>query len=217
MTKLSQFKLDIFKMNFIIHSRSKQKQNHCRFSFSPYDQVLLGVKQHHYCHYCPHQHHLPPPNTTSYPPSTIAAPLRTAYKPPSRKHARCITLNSTCFILDFVFVLAMIYVYMIKMMIMMQFLLSLVMLKIVSFELECNQRGWNQERLNLNFVIVVICGIKYDCKVLDVKFENQFKVIWMCTCSDHNLGFHDHACVKRIFESNMFIWLKLGGLWIWLC
>ena len=43
----------------------------------------------------------------------------------------------------------MICVYMVKMMIIMQFLLSLVMLEVVGFELECDHSSWNQESLNL--------------------------------------------------------------------
>jgi len=49
----------------------------------------------------------------------------------------------------------MVIFYMIKMMVNVQFSLSLVMLKIMGFELECDQGGWNQEHMNLGLFMLL--------------------------------------------------------------
>ena len=50
----------------------------------------------------------------------------------------------------------MIYVYMIKMMVTIQFLLSLVLLEVIANEFECDQMSWNHESINLSLLSLLL-------------------------------------------------------------
>jgi len=77
--------------------------------------------------------------TSTTPTTQPLPPLETFHKPSQTKHPRRYASTLPCCILSLYVFLVMVYVYMNNMMVIMQFLLSLVMLEDMGDEFECDQ------------------------------------------------------------------------------
>jgi len=82
---------------------------------------------------------------------------------------------------------------------------------------ECWAWTWSNDfesrkfKLELVCVIVVIFGVKSEYEVLDNLSKSTYgDLVVNLKCK--KLGFHDHAWVWWIFESNMLIWIKLDEI-----
>jgi len=92
----------------------------------------------------------------------------------------------------------MIIVYIIKVIVNMQFLLCLETFEILGFEFEHNQMSMNKKEIQLKhtYVIVVIFGVKNGYQMLDQHFEpiyGELESLLEWAQLGFELGFHDHA------------------------
>jgi len=77
-----------------------------------------------------------------------------------------------------------------------------------------SRKDKSRGELKLDYIIVVLLGMKSEYNALDDKFKFIFSDLDV-NLNGLELGFHDHAWVRWIFESNIFVWIKLGEIW-WL-